>query len=681
MDYTERDIRFLKGIGEKRAILFNRLGIFTVGDLLHYYPRTYQDFSNPKPLMSTIIGDTCSIKATITEGCRVNYIRSGCTLYKFTAADDTAAVTITFFNNRFVKDMLKVGESYYFFGKIGGSGCRRDMTSPEFEKGNAALVMRPIYSLTQGLTSRQIAAAVKTALDGFEPDADPLPDEMRKKYSLCHFGYALLNIHFPKDRSALDTARRRLVFEELITLSLGMNLMRTKEGKNDAIKINKADFTQFYKKLGFTPTGAQIRAVNEASADMAKSKPMNRLLEGDVGSGKTAVAAALCWSAALAGCQSALMAPTEILAAQHYKTLSQLLASSQIKVELLTGSTKTAEKNRIKESLKNGETKVVVGTHALLSEGVDFLNLALVITDEQHRFGVAQRAALVSKGRDPHVLVMSATPIPRTLGLIIYGDLDISVLDEMPKGRRKIETFCVDSGKRTRVYNFIKKHIAEGHQGYIVCPLVEDSDAEGAESLAAATAYAENIAAKEFKGYRVGLLHGKLKPSEKDGVMKQFADGELQLLVATTVIEVGVDVANATIMVIENAERFGLSQLHQLRGRVGRSDTQSYCILISDSRKGTTGKRLATMCETTDGFKIAEKDLELRGPGDFFGSRQHGLPELRIADLFTDMDILKEAQSAATETLEADKALKDAENAGLRKLCENMFSKQGVVFN
>lgn len=679
MQNYNREIQYLKGIGAKRAELFHKLGIFTVDDLLYYYPRGYEDFSSPILIKDTVPGNAACIKAVIAAPAKISRIRAGMTLYKFRAADNSSVCDITFFNNKYVTDMLKEGQTYYFYGKIGGSFFRREMTSPQFEPCNSALGMRPVYALTAGLSSRNIAGAVKQALALRDEDtSDSMPDALRKKYALCHIGYALENIHFPKDQDALKTARRRLVFEEFLTLQLGMSMLRNKDTASTANICSPIDFAPFYKNLPFEPTGAQIRAINDGTADMSRTTPMNRLVEGDVGSGKTLVAAALCWYAAQSGMQSALMAPTEILAQQHFKTLTSLLAPCGLSVGLLTGGMPASEKQKILKMLKSRQLDVAVGTHALLTENVDFLKLGLVITDEQHRFGVSQRAALASKGNQPHVLVMSATPIPRTLALIIYGDLDVSVLDEIPKGRQKIKTYAVDSSKRTRVYNFIKGQLKAGHQAYIVCPLVEDENGAG---LASATEYAEKIAQKDFSEFRVGLLHGRLKPAEKESVMSSFSRGELDLLVSTTVIEVGVDVPNAVIMLIENAERFGLSQLHQLRGRVGRGSAQSYCILISDAQNKEAVSRLRTMCSTADGFKIAEKDLELRGPGDFFGHRQHGLPELKIADIFNDITVLHETQKAASEILSCDISLEHPENKGLKMLVKSMFSKNDVIFN
>ena len=688
----DREIQYLKGVGEKRAALFGKIGVDTVGALLRYYPRGYIDFTAPKPVGDAIPGESCCVKVTITAPARVSRVRGGMTIYKFKAADDTAACDITFFNNKYITDLLKEGQVYCFYGKVGGSLFKREMVSPEFAPCQKVPVMQPIYPLTAGLSSRSVASAVTQALALCrEQTADALPDELRRRYALCHIGFALENIHFPKDPDALATARRRLVFEELLTLSLGMSMLRRKNGSSSAAACTPVDFTPFFEKLPFEPTGAQRRAIAEAAADMNREKPMNRLLEGDVGSGKTAVAAALCWYAAQSGLQSALMAPTEILAQQHFHTLSGLLSPCGLSVGLLTGGAPASEKQRICRMLKSHQLDLVVGTHALLSQGVTFDRLGLVITDEQHRFGVAQRAALSAKGRDPHLLVMSATPIPRTLALLIYGDLDLSVLDELPRGRQKVETFFVDSSKRQRIYAYIKKHIEKGLQAFIVCPLVgEDAEAsdegtlsgnESAEGLAAASAYAEKLAREDFRDYRVGLLHGRLKPAQKEAVMREFATGALDLLVSTTVVEVGVDVPNAAVMVVENAERFGLSQLHQLRGRVGRGAAQSSCILISDSRGKEATARLQTMCRTLDGFAIAQKDLELRGPGDFFGRRQHGLPELRIADAFSDMQLVKEARQAADSIASDDPLLQKPGNSGLKALVNNMFSQDDVVFN
>ncbi len=669
----------LRGIGEKRAELFARLGVRTVGDLLRFYPRDYLDFT-PVPIASAPPGELCCIRARVVRA-NVSRVRRGMTLYRFRAADDSAVCDITFFNNRYVQSLLREGDAYLFYGRMAGSLFRREMASPEFEAEDAAPGLRPVYPLTAGLSSRNVAAAVRQALETCPPDAeDPLPAPLRERHGLCSLREALHGIHFPAGKEELSAARRRLVFEEFLALSLGLFLLRGERGQGSAPVCADTDFAPFFAKLPFSPTGAQRRAIAEGAADMRGNAPMNRLVEGDVGSGKTAVAAALCWFAAQNGLQAALMAPTEILAGQHFQTLTALLAPLGLNVGLLTGGMPVSERRRVLRMLAAGQLDVAVGTHALLSEGVEFHALGLVVTDEQHRFGVGQRAALAAKGRDPHVLVMSATPIPRTLALLLYGDLELSVLDEMPRGRLTVRTYAVGASYRPRVYAFLKKELRAGHRAFIVCPLVEDSG-EGETGLMPATEYAEQLARNEFREFRVGLLHGRLAAAQKEAVMRDFAQGRLQLLVSTTVIEVGVDVPEATVMVVENAERFGLSQLHQLRGRVGRGRAQSTCILISDARGADASARLRTLCETNDGFRIAEKDLELRGPGDFFGRRQHGLPELRIADFASDMGVLCSARDEARALLAADPHLAAPGHAKLKAHTNSMFAQQDVVFN
>lgn len=681
MSFLDSDLTALKGVGQKRAGLFEKLGVTTVGDLLRYYPRDYQDFSVPTPLSACVPGEICCVEACVVSPVRSIHARGGLLICKFRVADDTGECTITFFNNRFVSAMFTEGTSYRFCGRMGGSLLRRELSSPEFESCASPAGLLPIYPSTAQLPSRVIRAAARqatTELDASDELSDPLPDALRAKYKLCHLGYALDKIHFPHNREELATARRRLVFEELLSLELGMLMLKSRgRGKKGVPCEKDPDFEKFYAALPFEPTGAQKRAINEAAADMRSGTPMNRLIEGDVGSGKTLVAAALCWYAASCGLQSAMMAPTEILARQHYATMSAFLKPYGVRVGLLTGGMKPAEKAGMKRLLAAHELDLAIGTHALVEDDVEFAELGLVITDEQHRFGVGQRAALARKGPGPHVLVMSATPIPRTLALIIYGDLDLSVLDEMPRGRQKVDTYLVNTSMRPRIYAFIKRHLDAGRQAFIVCPLVESGDS----GLTSAEDYGASLAKGEFSGYRVGLLHGRLKSTEKDTIMERFSAGELDLLVSTTVVEVGVDVPNAVVMVIENAERFGLSQLHQLRGRVGRGSEQSYCVLISDADGGPTLERLKTMTQTSDGFKIAEKDLALRGPGDFFGKRQHGLPELHIADLMDDMAVLNDARGAAGVILSADRRLSKPENAGLRESVTRLFSASGVAFN
>ena len=672
-----KPLKYYKGVGEKRAELFAKLGIGSSDALLRYYPREYEDWSDCVSVdtakANAESGEICCIRATVAAPVRSVFLSGRRTLYSTRAVDDEGkGFRLTFFNNPYIPKMLVQGSEYSFRGKlfVGSNGA--EMTSPAFESGACDKII-PVYRATEGLPSRQIAKVTQQVLDELPEDlSDPLPESVRAKYHLCHIRYALRQIHFPDDRETLATARDRLVFEELLILQLG--LLRLKGRTRGAAGVTRTrDCTEeFWRMLPFEPTGAQKRAASEAVRDMMSGeRSMSRLLQGDVGSGKTAVAAAICYTAARNGVQSALMAPTEILAEQHYRSIAALLEPCGVRVGLLTGSMTAAQKRRAKEAAAAGETDLLIGTHALISDGVAFASLGLVITDEQHRFGVNQRGALAAKGDNPHVLVMSATPIPRTLALLIYGDLDISVLDEMPKGRIPIDTFFVDGGKRQRAYNFVKKHVAEGRQGYVICPLVEDSEDGGDRK--AARSYAESLAAGYLSGCRVGLLHGKMKGAEKDEVMKRFAAGELDVLVSTTVVEVGVNVPNAVIMIIENAERFGLSQLHQLRGRVGRGSIQSYCILISDAKNEAAVARLNTMCKTTDGFAIANEDLKQRGPGDFFGSRQHGLPDMKIADMMTDTRIFSQAQEAAREILRSDPELTARENSGLAEEVTRLF--------
>ncbi|MBE6784276.1 MAG: ATP-dependent DNA helicase RecG [Ruminococcaceae bacterium] len=666
------DIRYLKGVGEKRAELFSKLGINSLGDILEYYPRMYEDWSKAKKISETVVGETSCVKGFITHTPTKALIKKGMTIYKTGVCDGEEVMDLTIFNNRFAAEALKEGEEYVFFGKVGGNLYKREMTNPAFSVAEGGERIRPIYSSSQALSTKIIEKTVRTAIDNIKETLnETLPDRIRSEYKLASLIFSLENVHFPQSEKNLEVARRRLIFEELFILQLGLLLLRSRSKKITTNRIEFDKTEEFCSFLPFTMTGAQSRAVREAVEDMKKDVPMNRLVQGDVGSGKTAVAAAIIYNAAKNGFQSALMAPTEILATQHYHTLEKFFENTDINVALLTGSVRKKQKDEIKEKLKNGEIDLLVGTHAIIQDDVEFYNLGLAVTDEQHRFGVAQRGSLSKKGEEPHLLVMSATPIPRTLALMIYGDLDVSILDELPPGRQKIDTFYVDYEKHERAMNYVKKHLDRGLQGYIVCPLVESEESE----LVSATQIYENFKNNEFKNYTVGLLHGKMKPKEKDEVMKKFADGETQLLIATTVIEVGVDVPNAVIMVIENAEMFGLSQLHQLRGRVGRGKEKSTCILVSDAQNDDAKTRLNVMCKTSDGFKIADEDLKLRGPGDFFGSRQHGLPKMKIANLLNDMKTLKEAQAEAKKVLADDPRLRKKENEFLRKAVINLYEK------
>ena len=666
----DTDIRFLKGVGEKRAQHLYSLGIDTIGALLRYFPRGYEDFSNVKQIFDCNADEKVCVKAKIITPINDVTVRKNMTLYKFAVSDGTAQMQITLFNNKFLAAKLHEGSEYLFLGKLQEGAFLPSMSSPEIREVGSAQIA-PVYPASKYMTSSAISKLVKTALSGCEIE-NVLPESIINAYRLCDLKTAIENIHFPKSEQALARAKQHLVFEELFVLRTGLMLLKNKRRISSPF-VFKNDYTKDYiNSLPFQMTDAQKRVIGECVADMASGRVMNRLVQGDVGCGKTAVAAALMYHTARSGAQAAIMAPTEILAEQHYKNLCDSLKNTDIKCVLVTGSLKKSEKQSAKQMLQSGEVQIAVGTHALISGDVEFKNLALVITDEQHRFGVSQRADLSGKGTRPHTLVMSATPIPRTLGLIIYGDLDISIIDEYPKGRQKIENYCVESALRPRVFAYIKKHLDDGRQGYIVCPMVE----ENAElDLKSAEEYYAEIKDGEFKNYRVGLIHGQMKPKEKDLVMRDFKDGKIQLLVCTTVIEVGIDVPNAAIMVIENAERFGLSQLHQLRGRIGRGSYKSTCIFISDYKKGVTAERLNVIKQSNDGFKIADEDLRLRGPGDFLGSRQHGLPKLKIADIYADNDILKLAGMAAASLLEQDPKLKCDENKNLRAEIIKMYKK------
>lgn len=661
------NIKYIKGVGEKRAGLFGSLAIFDVDALIHFFPRKYEDWTNTKTVRELQNGDCASIRATMITPVKEHMIRKGMTLYKCRFSDGESIINVTIFNNKYQAQALRVYEDYVLFGKIEKNLTSASMSSPKIEKLDTGVRVHPIYPATGKLTSNAIAKVVKTALESLEEIPETLDKSVRDKYKLISLDRAIRQIHFPDSDENMQKARYRLIFEELLTLQLGLLKLKGRNKAETNLKIT-ADFTEEFKSLlPFEMTNAQQRAIQDCLSDMAGDYPMSRLLQGDVGSGKTAVAAGLCFTVIKNGCQCALMAPTEILAVQHYEGLSKMLSPAGINVRLLTGSTRAKEKREIKASLMEGEIDLLIGTHAIIQNDVEFRSLGLVITDEQHRFGVKQRAALAEKGEGIHTLVMSATPIPRTLGLILYGDLDISILDELPPGRQKIRTDVVDSRYHQRLYKFIRDAADRGEQAYIVCPAIEEN--EDSTDLKSAQQYAEELSEGAFHGYNLGLLHGKMKPKEKENVMKAFSSGDVQILVATTVVEVGVDVPNATIMVIENAERFGLSQLHQLRGRIGRGSKKSFCVLVSDSKSENSRNRLAVMKNNSNGFKIADEDLKARGPGDFFGERQHGLPALKIADMLQDMETLHLAQQCAGEILAEDSNLDLPKN---KHLCDNI---------
>lgn len=670
------DIKYIKGVGETRAEGFRSLGVSTVGELLRFYPRTYEDWSKILPISQCVIGENVCIKGTVMFPVKNERVRGGMLIAKGTITDGDDVIAVTFFNNKYIDKMLKSGEEYLFYGKLTlGKFSAREMVSPLFVKSEKSVEIRPIYPQSKKITSKAVQSAVENALNNIDFIPDYLPDYIIRKFDLVSLDKAIRDIHFPKDDTALQKARDRLIFDELFILQLSL---LTLKNDNSAVKTSNIilkDYSEeFFGFLPFNPTNAQKRAVKEAVSDMKSGKQMNRLLQGDVGSGKTAVAAAITYTVAKNGMQSALMAPTEVLAVQHFETFTKLFENSGIRCALLTGSTKAKEKQEIKKLLEKGEIDLIIGTHALIQDDVKFQKLGLVITDEQHRFGVKQRTGLCAKGDNPHVYVMSATPIPRTLGLILFGDLNVSILDELPPGRQKIETYSVHSGKRGAMFDFIRKHLDAGEQAYIVCPLVEES--EVMQGVLSAEEYFKK-AQLPFKNYKLDLLHGKMTPKKKDEVMMKFKKGETQLLISTVVIEVGVDVPNAVIMVVENAERFGLSQLHQLRGRVGRGKGKSTCILVTDAKSDEAVARMKIMCETTDGFKIADEDLKLRGPGDFFGTRQHGLPKLRIADILTDTRILMETQELAKEIMTKDSKFQTDEHRLIGKqVMKKVYSLQ-----
>ena len=653
----ESEIRFLRGVGEQRMKKYQKLGVTTVEDLLRHAPRDYLDLRRPAAIREVPLGERGAVAAVLTQKQPERLLRKGLTVQHLTATDGRDTITLTFFNGKYTVLPLREGEEYLFYGRMEGTLTRREMNGPAIFPGETRGLF-PIYPLTAGLTNKGVAKDVATALALLPQLPEPLPDWVRQEQQLATLDYALRTIHSPPSPEEAAIARRRLVFDELLALSI--SFARMKAGRRDlrVRPMEPVDLAPFFAALPFALTGAQERAIREAVADLCSGVPMNRLVQGDVGSGKTMVAAACCWFCWKNDRQSALMAPTEILAEQHFRGLSPLLEGLGMRLGLLTGSCTAKEKRLRKAALEAGELDLVIGTHALITGDTRFADLGLVVTDEQHRFGVAQRMTLSGKGEGSNVLVMSATPIPRTLALLIYGDLELSVIDELPPGRQKISTYYIGSDKRQRAFGYIRKHLDQGYQGYIVCPLVEeDPEGEDTARLKAAVTYMEELARGPFAGYRLGLLHGRMKGKEKDAAMAAFAAGEIQLLISTTVIEVGVDVPNAVIMMVENAERFGLSQLHQLRGRVGRGSAKSCCILLSDARGDNARERLRLMTQTGDGFRIAEYDLKARGPGDFFGMRQHGLPQLQIADLAADSLVLRQAQETAAKLLREDPTL------------------------
>lgn len=675
-------ITLLKGVGPARAKQFANLNIFTLRDLICHFPRGYEDRTRLVPIEKLAVDEPACFRAMVMNTPRTSHIRKGLDITKVQVADHTARLTLTFFNNRFAAEQLQYGAEYIFYGAVSGDFIGYNMTNPVFEPLDSRPVttrrVLPIYPLTAGLSNAAVLKAVSQALDICDPPAEILPEPVRQRYGILPAERAYTAIHAPASMAEAELAKKRLVFEEFFVFSAGLSLMRAARAEKRTEAYPNLDMRPFYGVLPFTLTQAQKRAVEDILLDFGKGVPMNRLVQGDVGSGKTMVAAAAIYCAAGNHKQSALMAPTEILAEQHYESLRKLLAPLGIPVALLTGSQTAKQKRTVREQIGSGEVQVVVGTHALLTEDTQFQDLGLVVADEQHRFGVGQRSKLSAKGESPHLLVMSATPIPRTLALLMYGDLDVSILDELPPGREAVDTFLVGESYRPRINAFIRKQVSEGHQCFVVCPAVEENEELG---LKAATVWAETLQKTVFPDLRIALLHGQMKGAEKEAAMASFARGEADVMVATTVIEVGVDVPNATLMVIEDADRFGLSQLHQLRGRVGRGKAKSYCILTSHNRNPETLQRLKALCKTTDGFKIAEEDLKLRGPGDFFGSRQSGLPAFRVADLSFDLATLKDAQAASAEWIDTYGTSDAPEAAALRERIGELFQRAEGTMN
>lgn len=674
-----KDIRYLKGIGEKRAALFNKKGINTVDDLLYYFPRSHEDRTEVKEIADCAEGETVCINVTVFSPVKDVRIRRNMLISTMIVCDQTGALNIVWYNNRYVKGQFMTGDEYILYGKITRNRGKMEMINPVYEKKGCERFtgkIVPLYPLTEGLTQKIVQSAMEIAIKETGGLKEYIPLDIRERYNIAELNYAMKNIHFPEDYESYNIARERFVFEELLILQLAL-LSRKDDNivKEGVVFEDILCVRDFVEKLPFPLTNAQKKTLNEILKDCKSGKMMNRLVQGDVGSGKTAVAAAAIYTAVKNGHQAAMMAPTEILASQHAETLDSFFKDMGINVVMLTGSMRAKEKRLALDMISTGAADVVVGTHAIIQDSVEFKDLSLVVADEQHRFGVEQRSKLAAKGNNPHMLIMSATPIPRTLALILYGDLDISIIDELPPGRKPVKTYAVGESMRKRIFAFLEKNVSGGGQAYVVCPLVaetEKSDLQNAEMLA-------DKLQSIFPDFRVGLMHGKMKSKLKEEVMDEFVKGDINILVSTTVIEVGVNVPNANTMIIENAERFGLSQLHQLRGRVGRGSEQAFCILFAHGNNEVTKKRMETMCISNDGFYISEQDLKLRGPGDFFGTRQHGLPEMKIANLFEDTDILSKSQEAARDIMEYDASLLSEKYSGLRKRIKKLMADEIVM--
>ncbi len=675
----QENIQYLKGVGPARVEILNKMGIRTLEDILTYFPREYEDRSVIKSIDELVAGEYASFRAVAMSKPTEARIKKNMTITKVVVRDETGSAYLTWFNQSYIKNQLEANEAYTFYGKVSSHyGNRVEINGAVFDKEgenkNTGKII-PIYPLVNGITQNVLRAIIENALKVANCQLKEfLPESVRRENKICEINYAITNIHFPQNKEDFLIARRRVAFEELFLLQLGLlNLKERSKVEEVGIQFTKDEhIEEFLGNLPFSLTNAQQRVWKEIRKDMESNKAMNRLVQGDVGSGKTVVAAMAMYKAVKNGYQASMMAPTAILATQHYEGISKMLEPFGIKCALFTSGLTKKQKEKLVESLKTGEIKIAIGTHALLEENIQFQNLGLVITDEQHRFGVRQRAKLSGKSEKVDTLVMTATPIPRTLALILYGDLDISIIDELPAGRQKIDTYAVTKNLENRVNAFVEKELRQGRQAYIVCPLVEESEASDLKSVEKMWEYYQKV----FSDFRVEYLHGKMKNKEKEEIMAKYKAGEIDVLVSTTVIEVGVDVPNSTIMVIENAERFGLAQLHQLRGRVGRGKHKSYCILKYNSHSQIVKERMKIMQETNDGFVISEKDLELRGPGDFFGTLQHGIPEFKVANLIADVAILKQAQTAAKKLLQEDSLLQKEENQGIKRKIDQLFHEK-----
>ena len=680
------DIQFLKGVGPNKKAKLNKLDIFTVEDLLNYFPLKYENRRMVVNIIDAVDESKCLMKVRLFEQPKKSVLRKNMSIIKAVLRDDTGFITVTFFNQDFIMDKLTEGQEYYIFGTVKSAYGKIEMTNPEIElceKDWKANKITPVYGLTYGLTNNELTKLMKNALElYYDKIEDVIPGQIREKQNLIFRKNAIKSLHFPENGKKYTLAKRTMAFEKLLIMQLGLlsiksSLRNTFTGN----AINNSTLAQkLIKSIPYELTNAQKKVINEIIEDMGCKKPMNRLIQGDVGSGKTVVAVYALLSAVSSGYQASMMAPTEILAQQHYDTIMEYIKTADIDVNVsfLSGSTKPKDKNEILKKLKNGETDIVVGTHALIEKGVEFNNIGLVVTDEQHRFGVRQRAMLSNKGSNPDILVMTATPIPRTMALMFYGDLDISIIDEMPPGRQKIITHVIKQNEKVKAYDFIKKQVSEGRQAYIVAPLVEESESLELDS---AVEIFNELKNNYFSGLKLGLLHGKMNNKDKEEVMNEFYSGTINVLVSTTVIEVGVNVPNSVIMLVLNAERFGLAQLHQLRGRVGRGSHQSYCILVNESRSKKSAERMNILKKTNDGFLIAEEDLKIRGPGDFFGTRQHGLSKYEIQNIINDVEVVQKVQNLSKEILSENPSLEGSDYKNLKNEIINLFKDENIVFN